>query len=64
MDELAYATRHGPGPLRLKNYTERDENENKAFSTKELRACYQPARSASAGRGARRSRARCARAAS
>jgi xanthine dehydrogenase YagR molybdenum-binding subunit len=30
-----------PVELRLKNYTERDENENKAYTSKELRACYQ-----------------------
>jgi xanthine dehydrogenase YagR molybdenum-binding subunit len=41
MDELAYATGIDPVQLRLKNYTERDENENKAFTSKELRACYQ-----------------------
>ena len=41
MDELAYATGLDPVELRLRNYTERDENENKAFTSKELRACYQ-----------------------
>jgi xanthine dehydrogenase YagR molybdenum-binding subunit len=41
MDELAYATGVDPVELRLKNYTERDENENKSFTSKELRACYQ-----------------------
>src|SRR3954452_10954397 len=41
MDELAYATGIDPVQLRLKNYTERDENENKEWSSKELRACYQ-----------------------
>src|SRR4051794_17318019 len=41
MDELAYATGIDPVQLRLKNYTERDENENKEFTSKELRACYQ-----------------------
>src|SRR4051794_29120311 len=41
MDELAYATGVDPVQLRLRNYTERDENENKAFTSKELRACYQ-----------------------
>src|SRR4051794_35885792 len=41
MDELAYATGIDPVQLRLTNYTERDENENKEFTSKELRACYQ-----------------------
>ncbi len=41
MDELAYATGVDPVELRLRNYTERDENENKDFTSKELRACYQ-----------------------
>ena len=40
MDELAYATGVDPVVLRLRNYTERDENENKQFTSKELRACY------------------------
>jgi xanthine dehydrogenase YagR molybdenum-binding subunit len=41
MDELAYATGLDPVELRLRNYTERDENANKGFTSKELRACYQ-----------------------
>ncbi|EWY41023.1 aldehyde oxidase [Skermanella stibiiresistens SB22] len=40
MDELAYATGVDPLELRLKNYAEKDENEGKPFSSKELRACY------------------------
>ncbi len=40
MDELAYATGVDPVELRLRNYTETDENENKSFTSKELRACY------------------------
>ena len=40
MDELAYATGLDPIELRLRNYTERDENENRPYSSKELRACY------------------------
>ncbi|QQP90612.1 xanthine dehydrogenase family protein molybdopterin-binding subunit [Skermanella sp. TT6] len=40
MDELAYATGIDPVDLRLKNYAEKDENEGKPFSSKELRACY------------------------
>ncbi|WP_375765889.1 xanthine dehydrogenase family protein molybdopterin-binding subunit [Archangium gephyra] len=41
MDELAYAVGMDPLELRLKNYAERDQNEDKPFSSKELRACYQ-----------------------
>lgn len=41
MDELSYTLGIDPIELRLKNYTERDENENKAYTSKELRACYQ-----------------------
>jgi xanthine dehydrogenase YagR molybdenum-binding subunit len=40
MDELAYATGVDPVELRLRNYAERDENQGKAFTSKELRACY------------------------
>ena len=40
MDELAYATGVDPIELRLKNYAEKDRNEGKPFSSKELRACY------------------------
>lgn len=41
MDELAYAAGVDPLALRLKNYAERDQNMDKPFSSKELRACYQ-----------------------
>lgn len=41
MDELAYATGVDPVELRLKHHTDRDQNENKQFTSKELRACYQ-----------------------
>ena len=41
MDELAYATAVDPLELRLRNYAEKDENEDKPFSSKELRACYE-----------------------
>ncbi|MUG91231.1 molybdopterin-dependent oxidoreductase [Scytonema sp. UIC 10036] len=40
MDELAYKVGIDPLELRLKNYAERDQNENKPFSSKELRECY------------------------
>ena len=40
MDELAYATGIDPVELRLRNYSERDENEGKAYTSKELRAAY------------------------
>lgn len=40
MDELAYATGVDPLELRLRNYAERDKNEGKDFTSKELRACY------------------------
>ena len=41
MDELAYAVNMDPVALRLKNYTERDENEDKAFTSKALKACFE-----------------------
>jgi xanthine dehydrogenase YagR molybdenum-binding subunit len=40
MDELAYATGVDPLELRLRNYSDRDENEDKPYSSKELRECY------------------------
>ncbi|MES2819440.1 MAG: xanthine dehydrogenase family protein molybdopterin-binding subunit [Pseudomonadota bacterium] len=40
MDELAYAVAIDPLQLRLINYAERNQNEDKPFSSKELRACY------------------------
>jgi xanthine dehydrogenase YagR molybdenum-binding subunit len=40
MDELAYQLGVDPLELRLKNYTEKDQNEDKPFSSKELRECY------------------------
>jgi xanthine dehydrogenase YagR molybdenum-binding subunit len=40
MDELASATGIDPVELRLRNYAERDENDDKPFTSKELRACY------------------------
>jgi xanthine dehydrogenase YagR molybdenum-binding subunit len=40
MDELASATGLDPIELRLRNYANKDENENKPFSSKALRECY------------------------
>ena len=40
MDELAVALKMDPVALRLKNYAEKDGNENKPFSSKSLRECY------------------------
>lgn len=40
MDELAIATGVDPVELRLRNYAERDENDDVPFSSKELRSCY------------------------
>ena len=41
IDELAYAAKVDPLELRLRNYAERDQNDDKPFSSKELRACYE-----------------------
>jgi xanthine dehydrogenase YagR molybdenum-binding subunit len=40
MDELACAANIDPLELRLINYSEIDQDENKPYSSKELRACY------------------------
>ncbi|MEK1942178.1 MAG: xanthine dehydrogenase family protein molybdopterin-binding subunit [Pseudomonas sp.] len=40
MDELAYAANICPLKLRLLNYTERNGNEDKPYSSKALRECY------------------------
>jgi len=40
MDELAYAVGIDPLELRLKNYSDKDQSENKPYTSKELRACY------------------------
>lgn len=40
MDELAYALKLDPLELRLRNYAESDENTNKPYTSKELRAAY------------------------
>ncbi len=41
MDELAYAAQVDPLALRLTNYAERNGNEDKPYSSKELRQCYE-----------------------
>ena len=41
MDELAIKLNLDPIDLRLRNYTDTDESENKPFSSKHLRECYQ-----------------------
>jgi len=41
MDELAYQAKIDPLQLRLRNYTEWNEHEDKPFSAKKLRDCYQ-----------------------
>ncbi len=43
MDELAYKLGIDPLELRLKNYSETDQNEDKPYSSKELRECYRQA---------------------
>jgi xanthine dehydrogenase YagR molybdenum-binding subunit len=40
MDELAHAAGIDPLELRLRNYTDTDQNEDKPFSSKALRECY------------------------
>ena len=40
MDELAYKVGLDPIELRLRNYTELDEEEDKPYTSKELRECY------------------------
>jgi xanthine dehydrogenase YagR molybdenum-binding subunit len=41
MDEMAYQLRMDPLALRLKNYAENEPQENKPWSSKALRECYQ-----------------------
>lgn len=43
MDELAAKLGIDPLALRLRNYADRDLNDDRPFSSKELRACYQQA---------------------
>ncbi len=43
MDELAHALKMDPLALRLANYAERDEHEDKPFASKALRQCYSEA---------------------
>ena len=40
MDEMAYAANLDPLALRLLNYSDRDQIEDKPYSSKELRECY------------------------
>ena len=40
IDELAFRAGVDPLEFRLRNYAEKDENQGKPFSSKELRACY------------------------
>jgi xanthine dehydrogenase YagR molybdenum-binding subunit len=40
MDELAYAANIDPLELRLVNYSDRDQIENRPYSSKQLRECY------------------------
>ena len=40
MDELAVALKLDPVELRLRSYSERDQNENKPYTSKQLRECY------------------------
>jgi xanthine dehydrogenase YagR molybdenum-binding subunit len=41
MDELSYALKMDPLTLRLKNYADRSPIDDKPYSSKELRACYE-----------------------
>jgi len=41
VDELAYKLGMDPLELRLKNYADRDMNEDRPYSSKELKACFQ-----------------------
>jgi xanthine dehydrogenase YagR molybdenum-binding subunit len=43
MDELAYAANVDPLALRLLNYSDKDQIEDKPYSSKELRECYRQA---------------------
>jgi xanthine dehydrogenase YagR molybdenum-binding subunit len=43
MDELAVALKLDPLELRLRCYSERDQNEDKPYSSKQLRECYRKA---------------------
>src|SRR5947208_16812374 len=41
MDEIAYETGIDPVEFRLRNYADRDEHQNKPWSMKNLRECYE-----------------------
>ena len=60
MDELAVRLGIDPVELRLKNYAEEDQNDDKPFSSKELRECYRQAAERFGWASATRARARCA----
>ncbi len=62
MDELAVKVGIDPIELRLKNYAEKDQNEDKPFSSKELRACYRHGAERFGWARAIPSRGRCGRA--
>lgn len=53
MDELAWELKMDPLALRLKNYAERSPVEDKPYSSKELRACYELAAKNLAGTSGR-----------
>ncbi len=57
MDELALEADIDPLEFRLRNYADKDQNEDKPFSSKELKECYRQA-AESFGWGARRSKPR------
>ena len=60
MDEIAVALKLDPLELRLRCYSDRDQNTDRPYSSKSLRACYEWAPKPLAGAGAVRSRAQCA----
>ena len=65
MDELAVALKLDPLELRLRCYSDRDQHDDRPYSSKALRECYrQGADGVRLGQAQPRSRARCATAAS
>ena len=63
MDELAIALKLDPLELRLRCYSERDQHDDRPFSSKALRECYRHGAEAFGWDSAIPSRARCATAA-